>query len=147
MLVVIGFPSCQLPGVTVRGAPEASLARDLGRDPLRDLARGTVVQVDQILRLAQQVDESRRHNQACRVDPANSGRVSQRPHRRDTVAAYAHVAQKCRRAGAIDDSATRKQDVAIRLRSGSLAAARDRHEGRQDVSDRATQALHGGSFR
>src|SRR6185436_7028515 len=90
-----------------------SLTGDLRGDSLRDLARGAVVEKYGELRLAEEVDESRRQDQARCGEPARRIPLLERSQLRDPVTAHADISTKRRPTGPVDDAATEEEHVAI----------------------------------
>src|SRR5262249_62242103 len=96
-----------------------SLAGDLGRDALHDLAGRARIDQHVEFRLTQQVDEARRHDQIRRVDLRLRLGVRETPDRRNPIARYTDVTAKPRRSGPVDDATVRNQNVKTRpLREG-----------------------------
>ena len=88
-----------------------ALAGDFGRDALRDLAGGAVVDKDVEFRLAQHVDEAGRHHEVASIDGRRRRPPGQLADRRDAIARDAEIAEIPRRAGAVDNAATGDEDV------------------------------------
>ena len=94
----------------VEGRDGLALARDLGRDPLRDLGGRAPVDEGVVLGLAEQVDEPRRDDEAGGIDPAaRAGDPVGREvaHRGDAAVPDGHVPPKRRFPRAVHDLARR----------------------------------------
>ena len=88
-----------------------ALAGDLGGDALGDLAGGAAVHQHVELRLAEQVDEARRHHLSGGVD-AGSGRGPREiANRGDAIADDADIAAEPRRSGAVHHAAVRDHEI------------------------------------
>src|SRR5262245_34423293 len=133
--------------VRVCGTALTSLSGNLRGDALRDLARCPVVEKDGELGLTQQVDESRRDDQAGCDEPASRAAVLESPQVRDPVTTHTDIGAKRRRTGPIDDATTKEEHVAIGcccaggFRSGSRAAERECQPA-QNADDSPTMLVH-----
>ena len=119
-----------------------AFAGDLGGDALGDLAGHAVVDQHVELRLAEQVDETGRDDQAgwrrCACRPARRRRLPIAAMRSPMIA---DVGAEPRRAGAVDDAAVGEDDVVGRWRCGRR---RRRGSSAGDPARRAASAIQPG---
>src|SRR5581483_2789785 len=103
----------------VQRRDRVAFAGDLGRNALRELAHGAVVNEQVGLRLAEHVNEARRDDEAARLDNARRGCALRRAaDEGDLVAADADVAVEPWVAGAVYDATVADKDVVLLREDG-----------------------------
>src|SRR5918994_588017 len=110
----------------------STLARDLGRDSLVNLAGGTAVHQERELRLTEHVDEAGRDHETGTVDDRLGVLATERTDGGDPVTGDAHVRVEPRGPGAVHHASAGNEE--IELRSGGGLCARH-GEGRQARDD------------
>ena len=112
----------RLPGC---GSDGRALSRDFGRNPLGDLGSRARVDEDVVFRLAEQIHEARRDDEAAGIDSADGvslTRLRQEADGRDLVAGNGDIAAKCGRARAVDDEASLENEIIPLLPHGRARA-------------------------
>ena len=105
-----------------------ALAGDLGGDALADLRLDAVVGEEEALRLAEHVDEARRHHAVAQLDAPACAGARQVAHRGYAIAPDAHVGAEPRSAGAVDDSPAGEHQIENDGQGNYQGASRDRSE-------------------
>src|ERR1019366_1737422 len=130
----------------VEGCDGLALARDLGRDSLRDLGGRAPVDQGVVLGLAEEVDEPRRDDEAGGIDPATGAGDPVWPeiaYRGDAAVPDGHVPAECRFPRAVYDPPASEHEI---VPAGRGAREKKKGPDRQGRSPKKTSHAAGAPF-